>query len=498
MKNKLKIFISVFAFLSIFIFSGKVSASVLDDEPIDVVIKYIDLTDGNLKRDGIPQIKKDFDNEELRYSLRSIIKNLPWVRKIFILMPNEKVRFLKDKEEISEKIVYIKDKDFLGFDSASSIVFEFNLWKMADFGCSKNFIYMNDDYFIGKPLKKSDFFYEQDGKVVPYVIHNRAVGRGKNAAIEAQIREMRKHISSGNKSAHLHAGFQYQKLSSIKFLYDTLGKNIITPAEDYMYFHHNALGENIDELKEVYDLVKKNYKHADACISAKFRNNNAFSHQTVYSFYIINKHGRKIKKLRGDYVDLRSAKNYANFDIPLFCINTGGDIKYTEEDYAAAKAAMNRAFPKPHKYERQDVSNGTYVIESALMKNKVMDIQEASNDAGANLHLWERNGTNAQKFRVQYNKKDGAYGIFPLCSDKSLDVAWAGTAEGTNIWQHERNSTNAQKWHVIPAGRGFYYISSVCNHLFADVEEAKTENGVNIRCWSPNGTNAQKFRFIKQ
>ena len=69
---------------------------ILRNEPIDVLIKYIDLYDSNLNRTGIHQIDKDYDNEELRYSLRSILKNIPWIRKIFILMSNEKVRYLKD------------------------------------------------------------------------------------------------------------------------------------------------------------------------------------------------------------------------------------------------------------------------------------------------------------------------------------------------------------------------------------------------------------------
>ena len=53
---------------------------------IDVVYKYIDLTDPTLHREGIPQIKKDYDNNELMYSLRSVLKNIPWVRKIFIIL----------------------------------------------------------------------------------------------------------------------------------------------------------------------------------------------------------------------------------------------------------------------------------------------------------------------------------------------------------------------------------------------------------------------------
>jgi len=141
----------------------------IESEPIDVVIKYIDLTDKNLKREGIKQITKDEDHEELRYCVRSILKNIPWVRKIFILMPNEKVSFFKPIEEINNTFVYVKDKDLLGFDTANIYVFHFFLWNMAKFNLSENFILMDDDYFIGKPINKSQFFYydEEQKKVVP-------------------------------------------------------------------------------------------------------------------------------------------------------------------------------------------------------------------------------------------------------------------------------------------------------------------------------------------
>ena len=45
---------------------------IIENEAIDILIKYIDLRDPSLKRNGIHQIEKDFDNEELRYSIRSI------------------------------------------------------------------------------------------------------------------------------------------------------------------------------------------------------------------------------------------------------------------------------------------------------------------------------------------------------------------------------------------------------------------------------------------
>jgi len=57
----------------------------------------------------------------LRYSLRSILQYIPWIRKIFIVMPNEKVRFLKPYDEIKDKFVYVNDKEFLVCSSCKSI-----------------------------------------------------------------------------------------------------------------------------------------------------------------------------------------------------------------------------------------------------------------------------------------------------------------------------------------------------------------------------------------
>ena len=143
---------------------------ILNNEPIDILIKYIDLRDPDLKRNGIHQIAKDYDNEELRYSLRSILFNIPWIRKIFILMPNKKVRYIKNYTLINKKIVYVNDKDFLGYDSSNCNAFLFRYWKMKKFNIYDNFIIMDDDYFIGKKLKKSDFFYVENGKVVPSIV----------------------------------------------------------------------------------------------------------------------------------------------------------------------------------------------------------------------------------------------------------------------------------------------------------------------------------------
>ena len=221
---------------------------ILEKEPIDVIIKYIDLSDHNLVREGIEQIKKDEDNEELKYSIRSILKNIPWVRKIYILMPNEKVKYFKDYDLIKDKIIYIKDKDFLGHDSSNSHAFQYRFWKMKEYGISDNFIVMDDDYFIGKPLKKSDFFYVENDKVVPAIvstnfqIHTQKTFLGEYYNIKKKLKNSRAQSSTT---------FLYTMYNTYFFFIDYFKGPIIVP-----YFTHNAIPSNANDLKELYDIVK--------------------------------------------------------------------------------------------------------------------------------------------------------------------------------------------------------------------------------------------------
>ena len=194
----------------------------LRKEPIDVLIKYIDLKDPNLERNKIKQIKKDEDNDELKYCLRSILKNIPWIRKIFILMPNNKVKFLKSQKQIKEKIIFVKDKDLIGFDSASIYTFQFNLWRMKKYGMSENFILMDDDYFINHPLNKSELFYEENNKIVPLMITN-----DYYLMNEKKIKLQYKHhfLMAKKDKTQSEETFLLRQLSSLKFMYEIFGKD---------------------------------------------------------------------------------------------------------------------------------------------------------------------------------------------------------------------------------------------------------------------------------
>ena len=320
---------------------------IINKEPIDVLIKYIDLSDPNLKRDGIKQITKDQDNEELRYSVRSILMNIPWVRKIFILMPNERVRYFKPPEEIKDRIVYVKDKDLLGFDSASSVVFQFNLWKMKEFGMSENFILMDDDYFIGKPLKKSNFFYEENGKVYPGLVTRDFYELSKDklkSALTPLLQKISKIVP------HSSEGFSLMQKTTLFLLYDIFGDDYIRNGLPLIEpsFTHNAIPVKQSDIKEIYDLILKYYLYIDETLKSKVREVRSLQPQTLFAAYARNMHDRRVKMISSAFYDLTQFKGVVKDQ--LFVINVS-TRNYAQHYFNNEKKYLENLYPIKSQYE---------------------------------------------------------------------------------------------------------------------------------------------------
>jgi hypothetical protein len=156
---------------------------------------------------------------------------------------------------------------------------------------------------------------------------------------------------------------------------------------------------------------------------------------------------------------------------------------------------------------------GTYVIYSTLSPSrKVVDVGGGSLQSGANIQLYDYNGSGAQKFYISYNSYSalgGRYTIKNTQSSKYVDVKYGGTANGTNVWQYSWNGSAAQLW-LIHRGRhsctnggkpvvleSFVGSSEQGAGLVLDVSGGKTQNGTNIQVYSWNNSNAQKFCLVR-
>ena len=323
--------------------------NIIEKEPIDLVIKYIDLTDKALNRKGIKQTYKDKDNEEIRFCLRSILNYIPWIRKVFILMPNEKIKFLKPIDEIEEKIIYINDKEFLGFDSANIFAFTFNLFRLDNFGISKNFIYMEDDFFIGKPLKKFDFFYydESKKKILPFLLTK-------------YFHEMNKTFVNNEYNylfhkkekifPHSRYGWWLSIYATNKYFIEKYKCPVIEPV-----FTHNAIAENIDDLKEIYEGIK-DYKYINETLYSKVRNIFTLNQPQFANLYQLNIKNKKVHSIPYHYFQIELI-NKVNLDIELFVINTGGNHIPSKRHFNMQSKIMNKKFPFKIIYENNSEKN---------------------------------------------------------------------------------------------------------------------------------------------
>ncbi len=102
------------------------------------------------------------DNEELRYSLRSIWKYAPFVNHIYIVTMNQVPKWMNEHPKIT--IVDHQEifRDLTDLPTFNSQAIESHLHHIP--GLEEYFIYFNDDVFLGQTVQPSDFFTD-DGRV---------------------------------------------------------------------------------------------------------------------------------------------------------------------------------------------------------------------------------------------------------------------------------------------------------------------------------------------
>ncbi|MDR1527429.1 MAG: Stealth CR1 domain-containing protein [Dysgonamonadaceae bacterium] len=143
---------------------------------IDLVYLWVDGNDPvwRARKDEFLGIEKTWDeticrgryanNNELRYSLRSVEKHLPWIRKIFIITDRQTPAWLNTSHP---NVQIVDHREILPEEALpcyNSTVIEYFLYRIP--GLSEHFLYGNDDMFFNADLSPS-FFFAEDG--FPYV-----------------------------------------------------------------------------------------------------------------------------------------------------------------------------------------------------------------------------------------------------------------------------------------------------------------------------------------
>jgi len=157
-----------------------INPQLLDDIPnipIDLVYTWVDQNDPDrikyqkmlLKtKDENLDARRYSENQELKYSIRSVQKNCPWIRKIYIVVKDgQSPKFLDFTNPRIQLVNHSEIMPHTALPSFNSVAIECCLHKIK--GLSEYYMYMNDDFFIMKPVKKSDFIAYRNNKILPYI-----------------------------------------------------------------------------------------------------------------------------------------------------------------------------------------------------------------------------------------------------------------------------------------------------------------------------------------
>ena len=131
------------------------------------------MTSLTMEKRRLPPSEIDHTKTELFFALRLALKNLPWVRKIFILVHDNQVfrgiDFCEKKDKI--QIVYHSDifpNPIIELPTFNSHAIETCIHNIP--GLAEHFIYFNDDCYVIEPIESPMFFFKKENE--PYFFHD--------------------------------------------------------------------------------------------------------------------------------------------------------------------------------------------------------------------------------------------------------------------------------------------------------------------------------------
>jgi len=174
-----------------------------------------DMKNQCLCRDGIRE--KEFESlETLKFSMRSVSRYAGFARKIFIITDDQMPAWLNTDHE---KIELVSHRQIFGRSGKlpcfNSHAIESRLHRIP--GLAEHFLYLNDDFFLGRTLTARDFFYNREVSIYfpsPIIIDSSHVSE-KDMAISSAAKQGQALLQNrfGKKPSHriIHAPYPIRR-----------------------------------------------------------------------------------------------------------------------------------------------------------------------------------------------------------------------------------------------------------------------------------------------
>ncbi|MBU1680333.1 MAG: stealth family protein [Bacteroidetes bacterium] len=297
---------------------------------IDIVYTWVNGSDPKWKNKRIEKAKligkvlEDstnealfMDNQELKYSLRSLDQFVPWINNIFIVTDNQ----IPDWINLENPKVRIVDHTEIFLDKSnlstfSSQVIESQIHHIKDL--SEFFIYFNDDMFIGNYCTP-EYFYTKEGLPRIYVSEIIPIPNKKSLDITKRAPNKRN-------------TYQHTVVNTRKLIMERFGKAV------YYNIRHTIK----PLLKSIlFDLERIFEKELNQTIKNSFRTNDDILLIYLFEFYLIAQKLGKTQYLITSDVNISALDLFSH----LYKKFTFGFINLHEKDIEEHLERLKKAKP---------------------------------------------------------------------------------------------------------------------------------------------------------
>lgn len=208
------------------------------------------------------------NNDELKYSLRSIEKNIPWINHIYIITGfNQIPKWLNTKNPRITIVPHSEIMPKAAIPTFNSGAIEMCIGNIKQL--NEHFLLFNDDMFITRPISQNFFFTKKGQPIYRY--------------------KKRKHIQTIGKMMDYNSSYESRLLNTQKLIYDSYNCNM------YKYLpSHGVESHKKSTWIQCYNNSLIN-KHLNSLTHSRFRNSDGIQRQLFSLINIIYKYCKTLR-----------------------------------------------------------------------------------------------------------------------------------------------------------------------------------------------------------
>lgn len=222
----------------------------------------------------------------------------------------------------------------------------------------------------------------------------------------------------------------------------------------------------------------------------------------IYIYQDANYGGRSASLGIGNYtLASLQKKGFKNDDLSSIKCPWGYKVTlYADDNYKGSKKVVTADMSYVGNDWNDKVSS--IKVERAIYKivnrhsGLCLDVSNGSTAAGANVQQWTDNGTNAQKWKVIFNKEDSTYYIISVLNSKPVVVDSYSKSNGANAIIYNNDYGTNKRWYVTYVNDGYSFLINKNSNKSLEVGGWSKSAGGNVQQWDYKAQANQQWKFV--